>query len=320
MPGNPENPATLVDAGVHPDGRTERPGVSGAGQCAPVADNPQIESPRPDYARPPVRWVLQQYMLDRVPPGQRSLLDAANDAGMMTHVVQYVDLTENQFRLPIHTCAVTWGSHQFVRAFDKVHREVVQPGSYCRTENLSYSAYAPYLGDLMLNDDFVLLPFGEVVRRRITKPIFLKPDAVTKAFTGLVITPEDFDHEINSLRQLHHIQNDLLCVVADPKPIDGEFRFVISRGKVVTGSEYRWDGRLDVRSDVHPACLEVASLVAQRAWQADHVYTCDVALSEGRGRVVELNSFSAAGLYACDVDAIVKEVSEAAWAEYEGDI
>jgi hypothetical protein len=67
----------------------------------------------------------------------------------------------------------------------------------------------------------------------------------------------------------------------------------------------------------------MAQEVAQREWQPDRVYTCDIALTEINGkqeaRVLEFNAFSCSGLYACDTELIANAVSYAAWNEYSGD-
>jgi hypothetical protein len=51
------------------------------------------------------------------------------------------------------------------------------------------------------------------------------------------------------------------------------------------------------------------------------VYVCDVAWTDERqrARLIELNSFSSSGLYACDTRKIVSAVSAAAWNMYSSD-
>jgi len=177
----------------------------------------------------------------------------------------------------------------------------------------------------MLNNDFVILPFAEFKRRGLTPwrdSVFIRPDRVTKLFTGFTINTNEFASELNILEQTSHVMPDDMIVAASAKPILGEFRFIISEREVVTGSAYSWDNTLDVRIDVHPAALEVAQEVGRREWQADRVYTCDVALTEIRGkqeaRLLELNAFSCSGLYACDTNLIAEAVSQAAWNEFIG--
>lgn len=221
-------------------------------------------------------------------------------------------------------CVVAYGTHQFVKQAVKHYAGRWQPGAFSRTERHAYSVFSAHIGDLLLNDDFIILPFGEVLRRGFAEfgdAYFIKPDAVTKAFTGFVMRRDNFQTELTTMREKHVVDDELLCVVARPREIEAEFRFVVADREVVTGSQYRWDDRPDIRLDILPVCLEMAQEVARRPWQPDRCYTCDVALIDGRtkARVVELNTFSSSGLYACDTRKIVEAVSAAALKEYRGD-
>lgn len=276
-----------------------------------------------------VKWVVHDHLIQRaLPTGRPNLFQALQNRGYEVVSLTYDEKNRSLADLPEWEgeCVVTYGSVQFVNQVTRLRRGNWQPGAFLRVENLSYAAYSPYLGDILLNDDFVILPYAEFRRRGVRtwgEAVFIRPNAVTKLFTGFVITDHDFKHEANSLERLSNVFPEDLIVVASPKPILGEFRFIISEGDVVTGSAYSWDNTLDVRSDVHPACLELAQEVGRREWQADRAYTCDIALTEINGRqearVLEINAFSCSGLYACDTELIADAISQAAWNEYSGD-
>jgi hypothetical protein len=61
--------------------------------------------------------------------------------------------------------------------------------------------------------------------------------------------------------------------------------------------------------DVHDFA---AQALAATPWRPDEVFMLDVCESGDGLRIVELNSFSCSGLYACDLPAVVAAVSEAA--------
>lgn len=271
-----------------------------------------------------VKWLLDRMLLARaLPTGRPGLADALAAQGNETFLMDYSPM-ELPGNLPTWEgeCVVAYGSVQMVRKVMKARAGSWQPGSFFRPERLSYSAWSPFLGDLMLNDDFVILPYGEFKRRGLASwggAAFIRPDAVTKSFTGFVISENDFEHEVNSLECISHVQPEEMVVIARPKEILGEFRFVIADGKVVTGSAYSWDRKFDVRSDVDPACWEIAEEIAERPWQADRAYICDVALTHRGPRLLELNALSCSGLYACDTTLVAKAVSEAALREWAGE-
>lgn len=267
-----------------------------------------------------VTWVcdtrLTQY---RRNIGQPSVEEACRALGVPVIVVDYDTQTKNlpdDLPDPSAGPLVAYGTHQFIWAMRR-RCPTYLPGDFGHSEELSYAAVAGHLGDLMLNDDFVILPYGEVLRRGcdgLGESFFIKPADRVKAFTGFVMTRAMWATEVETIRQKAGIGLDNLCVVARPQAIEAEFRFVIADREVVTGSQYRWDDRLDVRLDVLPICREMAERVARQRWQPDRCYTCDVALLDGhtKARVVELNSFSSAGLYACDTLKIVEAVSRSA--------
>lgn len=70
--------------------------------------------------------------------------------------------------------------------------------------------------------------------------------------------------------------------------------------------------------DVHNNALRMAKAISRAEWQLDDVYVVDIAISgpEVNGidpaMIIEFNSFCSAGLYACDRDRIVKDVTLAA--------
>jgi hypothetical protein len=276
-------------------------------------------------------WIIDQYMLDLSSErGCGSIAEAVRRAGMDVHVVASEAHLSSEMALPEwgNRCTVLYGSFRFVRRVERQlkasARPPLLPGAFARVETLSYAAFGAHLGDLLLNDDFVILPFGEFRRRRMGGwggRCFLRPDAVTKSFAGMVVTEADFDHEMNSLEKLQHVMPEDLVVAAAARDIRRETRFLVVDGEVVSGSTYGWSGNGDIGLPIDDASIALAREVASRGWQPDRAYTCDVALVEAAGdlkaRLIELNSFSCAGLYGCDLDAVVAAVSAAAQDEWE---
>lgn len=280
-------------------------------------------------------WVVDRYMLDRAhEQGCGSITDAIARAGLDFHVTSAaaandplgIDLPEWGEERPV----VVFGSFRFVRQIAAKRKAALpwSPATFARIENLSYSAFSAHLGDLLLNDDFIMLPFNEFKRRGPASwggSVFVRPDSVTKSFAGTVIPEGDFVHEINALERAGGVYGTDIVVAARVRPILRETRFVIVDGHVVTGSTYGWNDNADIGRPLDQLSLDLAEQVAARSWQPDRAYTCDIALTQIDGqtvaRVIELNSFSCAGLYACDLDKVVGAVSKAAieeWADWHG--
>ncbi|MCE6958078.1 ATP-grasp domain-containing protein [Cereibacter sphaeroides] len=262
-----------------------------------------------------MRWIISQGAVERAagaPTGRPSLASAAREAGHEVHVVPFqedcppgLELEPIAADLPV----MTYGGHRFVDAVMGA-RPDLWPGAWHRTENLACSVWARQFPDLIVNQGLEILTWAEARDRDWRRPMFVRPDAVTKAFAGGVMALDKLDTAFAGYAAGPRFDPQLPVVVAEARPILGEFRFFIVAGEVVTGSCYRWAGRMDVRIDTHPACAELAAHVAGHPWQADTGYVCDVALmDDGQPRIMELNSFSSAGLYACDTRALVRAVA-----------
>jgi hypothetical protein len=261
----------------------------------------------------------------RYETGFPSLADAAKQAGHQVFLVKYRPISQAiEGELPAFAgdeAVVIYGTINFCKLMERRYGKNYCPGLYMKDVVKFFHKFAVQYGDLILNDDYNILPFGEVRRRfnwADVNPFFIKPLSGLKEFTGQVICDQ---HEFDYISPHNKIFDDELCVVAAPKHIKAEFRYVIVEGRVITGSEYRWDNILDVRTDTHPTCDALANLVAANNWQPDAVYVCDIALTDsGDARIIELNAFSSSGLYACDTHKIVAAVSAAAEREFKGEV
>lgn len=268
-----------------------------------------------------VRWVIDPVLVTHT-VHSRKLPAAITNAGHELVQVPYDEAAKtwhmpelDQYDLP----TIFYGSKKFVRE----NSPLFCPGSFGNTSRANVSHYLTNLPrEWFLNQYALMTTWGDFCNRReywinfAGGRAFLRPDSGGKLFTGLVVNHENVDHEINSINQLSRMQPEELVWTARAKEILGEFRFVIADGEVIAGSEYRWDNVLDIRSDYPEECRELAQQVAEHEWQLDRVYTCDVALTADGPRIVELNGFSSAGLYACDLDAVVAGVSAAAASEH----
>jgi hypothetical protein len=143
-------------------------------------------------------------------------------------------------------------------------------------------------------------------------PFFVRPDSGAKPFTGFVVEPNG-RRKIESLIQ--SIGPETLVVVAPKKNITAEWRYVVCDGKIVAGSRYL----PDESADYHDLSFRLAEVIASQEWQPDRCYTVDIVQHDGRVYLLEINSFSCASFYSCDLASIVNFASLAAekeWREY----
>ena len=216
-----------------------------------------------------------------------------------------------------HDCIVCYGDIDFVR---QVHRRApFIPGAWCNFDHMKCSTYYAYLGEHLLNQQYIMLPVGDLLRRwdylaahTTGNSWFIRPDSGAKPFTGYVVAPAE-KHKIQTL--IEAVGPDTLVVVAPEKSIIAEWRFVICNKKVIAGCQY-----LPEESPHYPTLvLCLAIKIGEQEWQPDLCYTVDIAESGGKMYLLEVNSFSCAGLYDCDMEAIIRcasDVAEEEWEEY----
>ena len=278
-------------------------------------------------------WLVDELLNERLyETGYPSIAEAAKELGHRVYQTKYVPFSERpDTEVPFqdNECVVTYGTVQFCKQVEKYYGRMWTPGMYFNKNVKHWAKFAPQFHGCLLNEDYNILPF-KTVRWRIheNERLFIKPESGLKEFVGQVVCGLK---ELDELSPHAPIDDDTLCIVASPKIIKAEFRYVICEKEVIAGTEYRWDNVLDVRRDTHPICDALVKKVAEADWQADTCYVCDIALVDDftdadwggpptgeAAKIIELNAFSSSGLYACDTYKIVEAVSKAALKEYSG--
>lgn len=267
-----------------------------------------------------VKWAISTEIFRRPALPQ---MDAALDRAGIEYFQSEFDTTTRQYAdIPydVAECVVMYGPIQFVR---KKNRGYI-PGAFGFKSDTNTSYYMSQLPSrLFFNSDAVYVPFGSILDKKYQLAslfgdhLFIRPDSGFKSFTGLDVRLDELESEISSLKQTKNPSAHEMCQIASYKPILGEYRMVICDGKVVTGSQYRWDNRMDIRIDVHHDAWTFAEEeVAQAPWQLDTCYVVDIFLSNDGPKIGEFNSFASSGMYNCDLDAVVEAVSAAALREW----
>jgi hypothetical protein len=267
-----------------------------------------------------VKWAISSKAFRK--PGFPQLDDALRRANVEFFESTYDSTVREYNKIPYDKsdCVVLKGPIQFIRARGNGYF----PGAFGFKSDTNTSVYMSILPrNLFFNSDVIYLPFGMLHERKellhdiFGDSVFVRPDSGFKSFTGFSTTIDKIDYELSSQKQLNNPDAREMCLIAKSKPILGEFRFVICDGEVITGSQYRWDNKLDIRIDVRHDCWTFAETVAKQEWQLDDCYVVDVFLSEDGPKIGEFNSFSSSGLYNCDTDKIVEAVNRVAAKEFK---
>lgn len=179
--------------------------------------------------------------------------------------------------------------------------------------------------DIWLNSKarfFILQEFREIKKEfRKHGRLFIRPNSDLKLFDGGVFDFYEFEKwyerlEIGIETGTYKILDKKTEILTAPVvPIVTEWRYVICDHKVIAGSRYKWNGRLFQSSKAEhmdDGANELAQQIAERRWQMSEVYVADICQTQRGYKMIELNTFNAAGLYDCDVMSVIHHVSEQA--------
>jgi hypothetical protein len=227
--------------------------------------------------------------------------------------VSYDDYIRHMYVRPIaERDVIFYGSFQFAEVIKKTAPKIKIYGDNLNKYNCTY--YYPAFGGNLLNKDYIMLPLGDLERRilslnhilGINDMIFVRPDAINKAFTGITINVND------KLKFPANLSKDMLLLVAEPKQLTKEWRFVVVKSEVVTGGQYKENSKIVRISDVPDSVYEYAQkIVMETAYRPDNVWTLDICQDKiGELSVLEVGPFSCSGLYACDATKIVKAIKK----------
>lgn len=197
------------------------------------------------------------------------------------------------------------------------------PGPWLTAANYKCSNYYPHIGEYLFNDQYVILPRSELKRNieHVYKwlgkedSIFLRPDCGLKSFTGKVFEKENFDKEWFWVEEF--TEPSSMIVASTPKKIKAEWRFVVVNKVVITGSLYNIDGQHKCDTNYPKEAIDLAQDMAER-YQPDTMFVIDICQgNDNRFYLLEIGSFSCAGLYSCNMETIVEHASFAALNEWK---
>lgn len=267
------------------------------------------------------KWLLQTDIFKENIDG---LIQAIEKFGYEYDVYKYVpfwgDKTYKYVFKP-DDCIIFYGSLNFAQQIKK--ETCWTPGVYCDLNQLKCSSYYTYFGAYLLNQDYWMLPFGELKRRKeeifrvFGDNFFIRPDSGFKTFTGQILGRDNFDKEISFFKN-YGLEDNSIVLLSSLKNLAEEYRFVVCENKVVTGSLYKRYLENETSPQVPTDAVNFAQNILNSIdFPYQDPYTLDVAKVGDNFFVVEINSFSCSGFYQADVEKIVEAVSQKALKDWE---
>jgi hypothetical protein len=187
------------------------------------------------------------------------------------------------------------------------------------------TSYYTHLGEFLFNDDYSFVTLRELHRQKFNfynrygkeTLIFVRPDSGNKTFQAGLVDMLDLDKFVESHKEYEHS----LVLVSTPKTIKGEWRFVVTdEGDIVTYSTYQYQGKVTRVPGAPQGAINLVQKILKVGYHPNSIYCIDVAQdADDNFWLLELTSFSSAGLYCTDKKKVVKRASEIAERDWKSD-
>lgn len=188
-----------------------------------------------------------------------------------------------------------------------------KPGAFCQTKAFFCSAWYPRAERWILNERWCVSSVRELVenteavlsRIKAKDKFFVRPDSSLKPFSGRVLGAESVGYE-DLDHGFYYDDIEIPVLIAPVKEVNREWRLVVVDDVVVTGCQYSADSRSAIIGGLDDRAAGLGEEIAKELDPPELVYVVDICESGDGLRLLELNPFSGADLYACDRSSIVR--------------
>lgn len=260
-----------------------------------------------------IHWFLQTDVFEE---NLSRLIQIIKEYKDTYELIKYVPFSQSGLYYPLQRIEyeepiIYYGSLNLVRSLEMCG---IGRAIYCNLDKMKCSSYYSYYGRYLFNDDYMILPFGEIDRLRnlifdrfgIKDDIFMRPDSGFKTFTGGLLNKAE---SLNHFLVNNVVFPEELVIITQPKQIEKEWRMVVVDREVVASSQYHSNGLLETSKGCPDHVLSFAKeVVSSTESQPDDAFILDIAENADKIGVMECNSFSCSGLYECDLSPIVEAI------------
>lgn len=272
-----------------------------------------------------VTWLIEQDVFEET----QKIMEIVHELGMKGVWFKYPGFDQDieHGNYDDNDCIFVYGSINASMYFQRNKPWI--PGVWCNFKELRCSNYLSYWGKYSLQQNYAFMPFAEVYRRKDwiykvmslkfgqERLVFIRPDDNAKSFHGELVAKEKFE-DWYRISNIYEPGKQCMTLVSEPSKIEAEYRFVIADKKVVTGSQYRLNGKLAYLSKFPIEAANLAEEIANSCEFNPHpMYIMDICKTEDGYKLMEIGSANCAGMYACDLVKFVEKASELSLAEWE---
>lgn len=274
------------------------------------------------------RWIVENFTDSE---DYRELIKAVRDSGRDCFVIgrhNHFDFDPKGFNEK--DCVIVQGSIQMTKNIRGRLPNGCFPVAYNSWENYLCSKWYPIFKKFLFNDNNKFTTLGELKQNKWEyyrvfgkeALIFVRPDSGEKSFSGQLIDLIDFDRVwANGISST--ARDEDVVIVSTPKTVNGEWRFVCSKhGEIISQSTYQYQGKVTCIPSAPVGATKLCQEILSVGYIPDSVFCVDICEdADGNYWLLELTSFSSAGLYLTNKTEVVKHVSaiaEKEWSEIYG--
>lgn len=272
-----------------------------------------------------VKWIVENFTDSE---DYESLVKAIKASGRYCFVIgKHIHFDFDPRGFEEDDCVIVQGSIQMTKNIASRLPRGCFPITYSSWEKYLCSTYYPHFTKYLFNDLHEITTLANLKAnkfefyRKFGKEclVFIRPDSGEKTFQAQLMDIQDFDKFWDNSIASCAVDTDLM-VVSTPKKINGEYRIVCSKyngGEIITSSTYQYQGQRTYIPSIPPKATEKCREILDVGWYPDSIFCVDIAEdADGNCWLLELTSFSSAGLYMTDKDLVVKRVNEIVEEEY----
>ena len=185
------------------------------------------------------------------------------------------------------------------------------PGSIYNL-NHDVEVYGKHYGANMLNADGLITKFSSQLSDALPEAFFARPTGDTKAFNGGLFMKSswyEFVEQILSSKHSGAAKTDTIILVAPLKTIYREIRCWCVKGKIITASQYKINGRIIYEYCDEPEIISFAQSMVD-IYQPAEAFVIDVCITDKGLKVVEINCVNCAGFYYADIQKLITSIEE----------
>jgi len=273
-----------------------------------------------------VKWIIENFTDSE---DYNDLIREIKDYGRHCFVIgkhNHFDFDPSGFEK--NDCVIVQGSIQMTKNIRGRLPEGCFPVAYNSWDKYLCSSYYGPLNEFLFNDLHEFTTVGKLKNDKFKfyekygkeALIFLRPDTGEKSFSGQLLDLQDFDRFWNNA--IASSADDLdSVIVSTPKKINGEWRFVCSKyngGEIISTTTYQYQGQRTLIPSAPIGATDKCKEILNKGYFPDSVFCIDICqCNDGNFWLLELTSFSSAGLYATNKKDVARRVSDIVEMEYE---